>query len=87
MRVPFPAATLNRATMFGVSRVLRHFLGGALGGNKARPYSANDAITKHTAVQIRYSICATDHGSSPSETASVPVSHGDVSVGGLREAP
>ena len=26
MRVPFHASTLNRATIFGVPRVLRHFL-------------------------------------------------------------
>ena len=34
---------------------------GAQGGHKARPYSANDALTTYTAVRIRYRICAVDH--------------------------
>ena len=34
---------------------------GAQGGHKARPYSANDALTTYPAVQIQYRICAVDH--------------------------
>ena len=34
---------------------------GAQGGHKARPYSANDALTTYAAVQIQYRICAVDH--------------------------
>ena len=34
---------------------------GAQGGHEARPYSADDALTTYTAVQIRYRICAVDH--------------------------
>ena len=34
---------------------------GAQGGHKARPYSANDALTTYPAVQIQYRICAIEH--------------------------
>jgi len=43
------------------SRTVGAPLVGALGGHKARPYSANDALTTYTAVHIRYRICATGH--------------------------
>ena len=59
MRVPFHASTLNRATIFGVSRLLRHFPCGCPnsitgrgtktvfeGAHEERPYLADHAVNE-----------------------------------------